>query len=212
MATIAFEQHRAVADRPGVGLDAQLLRRRARSDQRVKSRARAAGDRDEQKRNEAFRQSGRRRERPTGERRILNCVTAERARRCTAPPARRTESIRPDARAAAAAATPARRPRPGSSRAAARPKFCAHVGSSRNAASMRRQVERNLLADPDRDAHQRQKDHRRPAERQPRVAQQQTHDDRQHQVQQRRRGDAAARIDLSRRFSSVLHADERRRP
>ena len=57
-----FEQHRTVADRPGIGFAAQLLRRRAGGDQRVKTGARAAGDRDEQERRKTFRRSGRRRE------------------------------------------------------------------------------------------------------------------------------------------------------
>ena len=51
----AFEQHRAVADRPDVGLLVDHLRRRAGRDQRVEAGDRAAGDRDEHEREERTR-------------------------------------------------------------------------------------------------------------------------------------------------------------
>ncbi len=53
-------------------------------------------------------------------------------------------------------------------------------------------VKRNLLADPNRHADQRQKDQRGPADRQPGIAQQQAHHDRQSQIEQRAGGHPAA--------------------
>ena len=120
-----FQQHRAVADRPGVGFAAQLLRSRAGGDQRMKSGAGAAGDRDEQERQERFAAFADRV--PAFERVVLNRRSRRTTRRSRPRRARRTGNSRPNARAAAAAATPARRRRPGNSRAAARPKSFARV-------------------------------------------------------------------------------------
>ena len=136
--------------------------------------------------NSGFRRLGRN---PAGE-----LADTDRACRPTPRPACRRPgpdrgNSRPSGRAVATAAT-SESPRPRSnSPTGPRSKSCvAWPARSRNKLL---DVEGNVLADPNGHADQRQEDQRGPADRQPRVAQQQAHDDRQHQIQQRTGGHAA---------------------
>ena len=95
-----LEQHRAVADRMAVRLASDLLRRRARADEAVEARARAARDGDEQEREQ---QAGRPADVEALERGLLD--RRSRRRRCRACRRRapRTARSRRGSRAAAAA-------------------------------------------------------------------------------------------------------------
>ena len=201
-----LEEHRAVADRPGVELVLELLARRTGGDQRMEAGARAAGDRDEEHRHEAAALG-----RPGRERRIADLripgdelVGKDQADRGT--------EQRHIQKAAAEMATRLEEEPHG------RQRRHETVGEQQNAPDLlgtgvvraddRGEVEGDPLAGPDREADQRHEDRRRQPDRHLQKAHAHAHHEREDEIEEARRRDPAAGDSFA--ILEHLSADEAR--